>query len=290
LFVTAIIFFSGYKHPNSVHGLLSSSWTSSVAHILEHLTSPPLRVVTPLEDLTNTRIPGPISGVELLAHVATPNNNNFQEKNKCPVPVLILIHEFFGLNPSIVEKAKGLANELGCVVVAPDTFRGSVTDFIPKAIWLALSTPQERVNDDLDAIYNYIESGKLASAPGGIDKLAVMGFCYGGGKAIRYSMQRRVDAATVIFYGKPVTEVDQLQRLKAPVCGVFGRNDVQFPIPLLESFQQALNDANVQNDIQIYDGVGHAFWSDMEQVRSGDEPQTQAYRQCTKFLHQYFER
>jgi len=269
----------------SSHGLLSPSWTSSVTHILEHLASPPLRI-TPLEDLTNTRIPGP-SGVELLAFVATPKT--IKEKSTTPVPVLILIHEFFGLNPSIVDKAKGLADDLGCVVVAPDTFRGTVTDFIPQAIWLALSTPQDRVNDDLDAICDYIESGNIALAPGGIHKLAVMGFCYGGGKAIRYSIQRREDAATVVCYGKPVTDVSELQRLRAPVCGVFGRNDGQFPIPLLDSFRQALNDANVENDVRIYDDVGHAFWTDMEQVRRGDKPQVDAYNQCTDFLRAFFE-
>jgi len=140
-------------------------------------------------------------------------------------------------------------------VVAPDTFRGTVTDFVPKAIWIALSTPQERVNDGLDAICTYIESGNLASVPGGgIDKLAVMGFCHGGGKAIWYSIQRRVDAGTVVFYGKPVTDVEELQRLKAPVFGVFFRNDAQFSKPLLNSFRQALNDANMENDIRIYDG------------------------------------
>jgi len=285
VFVLAMILFFT-EQLNSTYGLVVPSWTSSILHVLEHLASPPLRV-TPLEDLTNVRIPGP-SGVELLAHVATPTTLN--EPTGRPVPVIILIHEFFGLNPSIIEKAKGLADDLGCVVVAPDTFRGTVTDFIPKAIWLALSTPQERVNDDLDAICTYIESGNLASVPAGeIDKLVVMGFCYGGGKAIRYSIQRRVDAATVVFYGKPVTEVDELRRLKAPVCGVFGRNDAQFSMPLLDSFRQALNDANVENDIRIYDGVGHAFWTDMEQVQRGDEPQTGAYNQCTDFLRSYFE-
>jgi len=285
IFVLVIILFFT-EQLNSTYGLVVPSWTSSILHVLEHLASPPLRV-TPLEDLTNVRIPGP-SGVELLAHVATPTTLN--EPTGRPVPVIILIHEFFGLNPSIIEKAKGLADDLGCVVVAPDTFRGTVTDFIPKAIWLALSTPQERVNDDLDAICTYIESGNLASVPAGeIDKLVVMGFCYGGGKAIRYSIQRRVDAATVVFYGKPVTEVDELRRLKAPVCGVFGRNDAQFSMPLLDSFRQALNDANVENDIRIYDGVGHAFWTDMEQVQRGDEPQTRAYNQCTDFLRSYFE-
>lgn len=58
-------------------------------------------------------------------------------------------------------KAQGLAEDLNCTVIAPDTFRGTLTDFTSKAMWLALTTPQDRVNDDLDAICDFVESGKL---------------------------------------------------------------------------------------------------------------------------------
>ena len=275
-------------HTLPSNGLLSPRWTSSVAHVLEHLVSPPLQV-TPLEDLANTCIAGPPgSGVDILAYVASPNSNN--KKNGKSPPVIILIHEFFGLNPSIVDKAEGLAKDLGCIVIAPDTFRGTSTEFIPKAIWLAISTPQDRVNDDLDAVCTFIESGKLLPGTGNgkIDKLAIMGFCYGGGKAIRYSTQRREDAATVIFYGMPVTDAVELKSLRAPVCGIFGRNDVQFSMKLLGDFRRALDKAGVGNDVRIYDGVGHAFWSDMDQVLRGDEPQSKAYKQCTEFLRRFF--
>jgi len=115
-----------------------------------------------------------------------------------------------------------------------------------------------------------------------------MGFCYGGGKAIRYTTQRRPDAATVVWYGNPVTNVDELKSLQAPVCGIFGRDDVQFPMSLLDKFQTALNEAQIDNVVRIYDGVGHAFWTGMDQIERGDEPQTSAYLQCTDFLKQFF--
>lgn len=237
-----------------------------------------------LQDLTNTRIPGPDQGVEILAYTARPSATT--TKLTKDLPVLILIHEFFGLSPSIVEKAQALANDLDCIVVAPDTFRGQVTNFIPKAIWLALTTPQERVNRDLEAVCDYLISNNNNSS---LDRLAVMGFCYGGGKALRYTIDQRPTAATVVVYGMPVTDVDQLQRLQAPVCGIFGRNDLQFSMTLLEDFQQALRQAKVEgSDVRIYDGVGHAFWKDMAQIQRGDEPQTQAYKQCTDFLHKFF--
>lgn len=245
--------------------------------------SPPM-AFTPLEDIANTRFPTRTKDKDILAFVAMPNKESSQPSSE-KLPVIILIHEFFGLNPSIRQKAQGLANELGCLVVAPDTFRGTSTDFIPKAIWLALTTPQDRVNDDLDAVCTYLTANDMMDSN---TKVAVMGFCYGGGKALRYAVQRRPNAATVVFYGSPVTDTEELKRLQAPVCGVFGKDDVQFPMPLLEQFQQALNLAQVENDIQIYSGVGHAFWKDMEQIERGDEPQLSAYRQCTSFLRRFF--
>lgn len=258
-----------------------SSWSSSVNHVIEHIVTPPLQV-TPVSELTNTRIPGP-DGVDLLAYTAT--NNNDDGKN-----AIILLHEFFGLNPSIVEKADLLAKDLGCTVIAPDSFRGTVTDFVPKAIWLALTTPQDRVNDDLDAVCKYLgfNDDGISMKAGSAKKLAVVGFCYGGGKAIRYTTQRKPNAATVLFYGSPVTDVKELQQLNAPVCGVFGDGDAQFPSSLLDKFQSSLDEAGVNNDVRVYKGVGHAFWKDVGQIERGDQPQADAYNQCTTFLREFF--
>jgi carboxymethylenebutenolidase len=247
-----------------------SSWSSSIVQVIDHIASPPLQI-TPLSNLTNTCIFGP-DGVEILAYTAKGKNDN--GKN-----AIILLHEFFGLNPSIVEKADLLAQDLGCTVIAPDTFRGTVTDFIPKAIWLALTMPQNRVNDDLDAVCVHLGDTK---------KIALMGFCYGGGKAIRYTTQRKPDAATVIFYGSPVTDVKALEQLNAPVCGIFGDRDAQFSSSLLYKFQSSLNEAEVDNDVRVYKEVGHAFWRDVDQIKRGEQPQTDAYEQCAAFLRKFF--
>ena len=259
------------------------SWSSSVAHVVEHIVSPPSLQTITLDDLTNTRIPGP-DGIDILAYTATCDDNNDQDNNHA----IILLHEFYGLNPSIVEKAELLAKDLSCTVIAPDTFRGVTTSFIPKAIWLALTTPQKRVNEDLDAVCRYLGIEDDDSDLKRKKKLAVAGFCYGGGKAIRYTTQRKPDAATVIFYGSPVTDVKELQRLKAPVCGIYGDKDAQFSSSLLDNFQSSLDEAGVENDVCVYEGVGHAFWKDVSQIERGDQPQASAYKQCTSFLQKFF--
>eukprot|EP00543_Licmophora_paradoxa_P002906 CAMPEP_0202449276 /NCGR_PEP_ID=MMETSP1360-20130828/8018_1 /ASSEMBLY_ACC=CAM_ASM_000848 /TAXON_ID=515479 /ORGANISM="Licmophora paradoxa, Strain CCMP2313" /LENGTH=285 /DNA_ID=CAMNT_0049067143 /DNA_START=116 /DNA_END=970 /DNA_ORIENTATION=- len=263
--------------PHTTDALSISDFQSALHHFLKG--SPP---TTSVQDLANTVIPHRRdNGSVLFAYTAKPRPVDDDKPQTTNTNTLILLHEFFGLTQSICDKADALAEDLQCRVICPDTFRGQSSTFIPKCIWLALTTPQERVNQDLEDVLQWASSSPM-------EKLAVMGFCYGGGKAIRFTTQKRPDAITVVCYGSPVTDVNELQKLERPVCGVFGQLDVQFPPPLLEAFRNALSEANVQHDVKVYDGVGHAFWSDMEQIRRGDQPQLNAYKQITTFLRKEF--
>jgi carboxymethylenebutenolidase len=100
--------------------------------------------------VTNTTIPGKNGGPDVRAYVVTPPGDG-------PFPVVIMIHEFYGLNESIVGKAEGLALE-GYLVIAPDTFRGSTTSWIPRAIYQVVTNKPEQVNQDLDSVYAWIEA------------------------------------------------------------------------------------------------------------------------------------
>ena len=125
-----------------LQALSSSSWALQLPlplplsrPALSHLRGGLFRSATPeLEALTNTRIPRSDGG-ELLAHVATPKGGQDGPGGGGGGGgggTVILLHEFFGLSASIVEKADALAEELGCVVIAPDMFRGETSFFIPR--------------------------------------------------------------------------------------------------------------------------------------------------------------
>jgi len=247
-----------------------------------------------VQDLANVQIPRRDGGT-VLAYQTGDNGNNNGSNNR----LVLLIHEFYGLSSSICQKADALAQELGCTVIAPDTFRGEYSTFIPYCLWLALATPQDRVNQDLDDVVTWwLEQQQQQSSSSSSSSLsAVMGFCYGGGKAIRYTTECQPQAATVICYGSPTLDVKALERLQKPVCGVFGALDPQFPPPILQAFERALeqaasnnnnsgndNDEKNANEITVYPDVGHAFWADMDQVAERQEPQFSAYQQVTKFL------
>ena len=226
--------------------------------------------------LTNTTIPGIGGQPDVRAYLAQPDGPG-------PFPAVILIHEFFGLNESIVGKAEGLAEE-GYIVLAPDTFRGSTTAWIPRAIYQVISTSAGQVNLDLDSVYAWLENQPDVDP----DRIAVAGFCYGGRASLAYSLHNTRTAATVVFYGSPVTDPQALQTLSGPVLGIFGGADASIPLEDVIAFEDALNEAGVTNEITIYEDQPHAFVTTMEAVRQGGV-QGQAWQQMVTFLDKYLQ-
>lgn len=221
--------------------------------------------------VTNTTIPGRNGEPEVRAYVAAPPGEG-------PFPVVIMIHEFYGLNQSIVDKAEGLAQE-GYLVVAPDTFRGSTTAWIPRAIYQVITNNPDQVNRDLDSVYAWIAAQPNAAQ----NRIGIAGFCYGGRASLSYSLRNNQLAATVIFYGSPVTDPQVLRSLPGPVLGIFGGADNSIPVEDVLAFEAALNQAGIPNEITIYAGQPHAFVTDIESIRSGGV-QGQAWTQMLKFL------
>ena len=221
--------------------------------------------------VTNATIPGQNGGPDVRAYVATPQGDG-------PFPVVIMIHEFFGLNESIVGKAEGLAQD-GYLVVAPDTFRGSTTAWIPRAIYQVITNKPEQVNQDLDSVYAWIEAQPNAAA----NRIGIVGFCYGGRASLSYSLHNDQLAATVIFYGSPITDPQVLRSLPGPVLGIFGGADNSIPVEDVHAFEAALNQAGIPNEITLYDGQPHAFVTDMASIRAGGV-QGQAWAQMLAFF------
>jgi len=221
--------------------------------------------------VTNTSIPGKNGGPDVRVYVATPQGEG-------PFPVVIMIHEFYGLNESIVGKAEGLAQE-GYLVVAPDTFRGSTTAWIPRAIYQVVTNKPEQVNQDLDSVYAWIEAQPNVAA----NRTGIVGFCYGGRAALSYSLHNDQLAATVIFYGSPITDPQGLRSLPGPVLGIFGEADNSIPVEDVYAFEAALDQAGIPNEITLYEGQPHAFVTDIESIRSGGV-QGQAWAQMLEFF------
>jgi carboxymethylenebutenolidase len=223
-----------------------------------------------LDAVTNTRLANP-NGPELRAYVARPAKPG-------TYPAVIMIHEFWGLNADIVGKADALAQE-GYVVIAPNLFRGSTTGWIPSAIYQIIATPSQQINADLDAAFNWLAAQPVVTK----DRIGIMGFCFGGGSSLRYSLANNKLAATVILYGSPVTDPNQLRALPGPVLGIFGGADQSISVTQVREFEAALKQAQVPAQISIYEGQPHAFVSTIAEIKKGGAP-GQAWNQVLDFF------
>ncbi|MCB1407586.1 MAG: dienelactone hydrolase family protein [Rhodobacteraceae bacterium] len=101
-----------------------------------------------------------------------------------------------------------------------------------------------------DAMADTLAAVDALRAKGG--KVAVMGFCWGGGLALRAALELDI-ACAVSFYGTRLTDyLGPVQ--KAPVMGHFGVHDDHTPPGMLEAVRAALPDLQMF----LYD-AGHAF-------------------------------
>lgn len=186
-------------------------------------------------------------------------------------PVVVLIHQFFGLTTRDTELCDELAR-LGYVAVAPDTFQGNTTSVIPRAISFVT---EAAYNDnwvvnlrDIRRVVSHLERecGEWADT----SRIVVSGFCFGGGLALRYADAFPQNVVGVgMFYGKPLKE---LSGLHCDVYGVYGDNDRQFPPEMVNTFETLLQSRTPGTvEIRRYPGKAHAFVDDLACINRGGE-------------------
>jgi carboxymethylenebutenolidase len=183
---------------------------------------------------------------------------------KQKAPVVILIHEIFGLSDWATLMADELA-AAGFIVVAPDLLSGngpngggtdsfSGTDAITKAV---SGLNPDSVTADLDAVADFAKK-----IPAGNGKIATVGFCWGGGKSFAFATHRKDLSAAFVFYGPPPSDVSTIT---APVYGFYAGNDARIGATLPATIE-AMKAAGKRFEPVTYDGAGHGF------MRAGEDP------------------
>lgn len=246
--------------------VLLSSLVMSGA-IMSSVSAQSSNVVTNVTDLT--RLDSSSANVKLenktenyydqangyLVYPATQNEN---DNKSGTLPGVVMIHENKGLNDNIKSMANLLARN-GYVVLAVDLFKGEVTTDRNRSSEL---TQYVRDNQDM-ATANLKSAVKYLSSLPNVnpDKIVSIGWCFGGGQSLTLALnsQDHPLAATIIYYGRLVTDNSTLANIKWPVLGIFGDQDTSIPVDSVKAFETALNSNNIPNEIHIYKGVGHAF-------------------------------
>ena len=196
------------------------------------------------------------AGVVSTAILSSPDVIGFLAKPTAQgkYPGIVMVHEWWGLNDNIREMAQLLASE-GYVVFAVDLY-GEVATTPERAGALAggVRSDQASATKKLRVAVSY-----LRSLPEVNGRIGSIGWCFGGGQSLQLALSGEKLDATVIYYGQLTDDKDQLRKISWPVLGIFGEADQVIPVDSVRKFGKVLDGLGIENSINIYPGVGHAF-------------------------------
>jgi carboxymethylenebutenolidase len=185
---------------------------------------------------------------------------------KDKAPVVIVIHEIFGMTDWVRGVTDQLA-EAGYIAIAPDLLSGkapggggSAELGGPDAVTKVIGTlPPDQITADLNAVADY--GAKLDASNG---KIAVAGFCWGGGQSFRFATNRKDLKAAFVFYGAPPA-AEGIAKINCPVYGFYAGNDARVTASVPKAVDLMKQEKKTYEPV-IYDGAGHGF------MRGGEAP------------------
>jgi len=178
-------------------------------------------------------------------------------ERKTKAPVVIVVHEIFGLSDWV----RGVADQLaadGFIAIAPDFLTMKQIPAGPDSVRTrAISTTirtleSEFVQRQITAAAQY-----AMALPAAEPRYGVVGFCWGGSASFQHAVHSSNVGASVVYYGASPAAAT-LASVKAPVLGLYGGNDarVNATIPPADSAMKALRKTYTHH---IYEGAGHGF-------------------------------
>jgi carboxymethylenebutenolidase len=221
-------------------------------------------VVTDGEGLEAGDVRIPVQGGEVPAYRAMPARGG-------PFPTVLVVHEIFGVHEHIRDVCRRLA-KLGYFAVAPELFArqgdvsklSDVNEIFAKVV---NRVPDAQMLGDFDATVAWARATGKANT----ERLAIIGFCYGGRIAWLYCDHNPKVKAGVAWYGRLVGNGTENQRkqpvdiaatLTVPVLGLYGGQDQSIPLDSVEKMRAALALGRSGSEIVVYPDASHAFNAD----------------------------
>ncbi len=221
-------------------------------------------ITTPADGLTAGEVKVPTKDGDMVAYRAMPATGS-------GFPVVLVVQEIFGVHEHIKDVCRRFA-KMGYFAIAGEMFarQGDVSKMteIPKIVSEVVSkVPDAQVMADLDACVAYAK----ASGKANVDKLAVTGFCWGGRITWLYAAHNQNVKAGGAWYGRlvgqaspntPAHPLDLVDKINAPVLGLYGGADQGIPNDTVEKMREALKAKGKKSEIMLYPDTPHAFYAD----------------------------
>ncbi len=188
-------------------------------------------------------------------------------------PVIIVIHEIFGLHEYIRDVARRFAKE-GYYAVAPELYSreggaGRLPD-IQEVLALVGKVSDRQVLQDLSAVVEHARGQSWAQA----GRVGATGFCWGGRMTWLFAAHEKNLKAGVAWYGPlgpwrgrrddahPQAALDLTEQLLCPVLGLYGEADEGIPVSTVREMEAQLKAHHKTAELVVYPGAPHGFFAD----------------------------
>ena len=221
-------------------------------------------IVTDAEGLVAGDVKIPTSSGDIPGYRAMPAAGG-------PFGTVLVVQEIFGVHEHIKDICRRLA-KVGYFAVAPELYfrQGDPTKYpgVPELVKeLVSKVPDTQVMSDLDATVGWAK----ASGKADVSRLAITGFCYGGRIVWLYAAHNPKLTTGVAWYGRLITDktenqpfhpYDVVDKINAPILGLYGGADQGIPNDTVDKMKAALKAGGKPSEIILYPDTPHAFNAD----------------------------
>lgn len=229
----------------------------------------------------------PVDGSNMQAYLARP------EEGSGAHPAVIVLQEAFGFTPETKRVTELLAS-IGYVGLAinyyhrtnPQMIQPYTEEGVKKASEIAASVMPDNLNADVRGAIDWLNSQPFVKH----GKIATWGFDFGANAAFVTADQKDLSGA-MLFYPPNLTQplpsggeppIEHAAQVHCPLLIIYGEQDYYVPRYEMDLVNKTLKAAGKEVQMQIYPGVGHAFFRHgqpqaiMELQRYSDEAVAQA--------------
>ncbi len=217
-----------------------------------------------------------VNGDGAYAFVAQPDDDALH-------PGLVLIQEWYGIEPHIMDLAQKLA-EQGFVVAVPDLYHGKVAtepDDAKRMIMMIRGNVDKAANEIIGALETVKAMPNVEPK-----KLGLIGFCIGGFMTYTVASRYTDLGAVVPFYGAGYDPTpEEVAKVNAPVLAIYGSRDGSISPEQIQKIEGLYKDAGKDLTVKVFD-AGHAFINPVH--GTGDEKAaSEAWPLAVNFLKEH---
>jgi dienelactone hydrolase len=172
-------------------------------------------------------------------------------------PAVLIIHEWWGLNDNIKNKARELA-KLGYIAMAVDVYGdGKIGNDPAEAQKLAMPfyANPPLIKPRFDSAFNKLKEFNQADQ----SKVAAIGYCFGGAQVLNLARFGEDLKGVVSFHGNLTVTVPDKDLLKANILVCHGAEDKFVLQTEVDLFKKQMDSIGAKYTFKVYPGATHAF-------------------------------